>query len=104
MGAIFLLWSRPFQGFYLSTTPPEYLYIGRVVPGEPAHLVLGRLRLGDRRRGLGRLRRQRCFYARWRRQRLTRLWDLRGISGSSTIWSGLEQFHLVCGLGYRRFL
>ena len=52
MGAIFLLWSRPFQGFYLSTTPPEYLYIGRIVPGEPAHLILRWFRLGDRRRGL----------------------------------------------------
>ena len=52
MGAAFLLWPRSFKGFHLSATPPEYLYIGRVVSGEPAHLVLRRFRLGDRRRGL----------------------------------------------------
>ena len=52
MGVASLVRPWPVKGFYLSAVPPEYLYIGRIVPGEPAHLVLRRLRLGNRRRGL----------------------------------------------------
>ena len=78
MGAASLVRPWPVKGFYLSAVPPEYLYIGGVVPGKPAHLVLGRLRLGDRRRGFYWPPRQRCFYTRWRRWRTAWLWGLRG--------------------------